>query len=134
MDPTDRAFRFVEAINEADIRTMGEMMSGDHVFVDSDGTELHGREVVLDAWRRYFSMMPEYTIEVEETFRREGTVVIVGRAAGTYAVEGPPRPEDRWSVPAAWRAVVAGDRIAVWQVFVNPEPILEIMRRQAGGR
>lgn len=32
-------------------------------------------------------------------------------------------------VLARVRAVVDGDRVAVWQVYVNIEPILAIMRR-----
>jgi len=38
-------------------------------------------------------------------------------------------PENRWSVPAAWRAVVRGGRLAEWRVYVNVEPILRIVTK-----
>ena len=37
--------------------------------------------------------------------------------------------ENHWVVPAAWRVVVEGDKVAVWQVYVNPERMVEILNR-----
>jgi ketosteroid isomerase-like protein len=132
MNSLERVLEFVAAINRADVTGIAGMMSEDHLFIDSDGTRIAGRQAMSDAWRGYFSMMPDYRIRVEETYCREGTVVLIGTATGTYSGGGELRPENRWSVPAAWRAVVTGDRIAVWQLFVNPEPIAQVLRRHEG--
>ena len=73
-------------------------------------------------------MMPGYRIRVQESFCEGHTVVLVGTAEGRYAPGGVLDARHRWSVPAAWRAVVNQEGIAVWQVFCNPEPISRIIR------
>jgi len=120
--------RFVEAINQADADGLADLMTDRHVFIDSDGSKMTGRESMRKAWSQYFSMMPGYRVNVEDIFCQGNKVVLVGLATGACATTG-----RLWSVPAAWRAVVERDRVAVWQVFVNPEPILAAMRDQAGG-
>jgi len=131
MRAEDVVLRFVDAINRADVDRLAALMTDDHVFVDSDGTRTAGRDVMREGWAGYFAMMADYRIAVAETYSSGATVVVVGTASGTYVGGGPPRPENRWSVPAAWRGVVKGDRVAEWQVFVNPEPIRAAMRPRA---
>jgi len=130
---TGLVLKFVDAIKGADVEAIYGLMSDDHRFIDSDGPEISGRDAMREGWVGYFSMVPDYKIEVQETLSDKQTVVLIGTATGTYSPDGKLNPDDRWNVPAAWRAVVKGDRIAVWQVFVNPEPILQIMRRHGGG-
>lgn len=124
---------FVDAINAADVDAVYRLMAEDHLFIDSDGTEVRGRDTVREGWIGYFAMMPDYKINVQSAFSRKETVVLIGTATGTYSPDGSLRPGDRWQVPAAWRAVVKGAGIAVWQVFVNPEPIIRVMRKYGSG-
>jgi uncharacterized protein (TIGR02246 family) len=126
------ALRFVDAIHGADLEGLAALMTDDHVFVDSDGSRIVGRESVLEAWSAYLSMMSDYRVDVQEIFSSEDTVVLIGRATGTFTIGGTPDPASCWVVPAAWRAVVESDRVAVWQVFVNPEPILAAARNPTG--
>jgi ketosteroid isomerase-like protein len=128
---------FIKAVNAADVTAVCDLMTEDHLFIDSDGGEVRGREAMRRGWIGYFSMMPDYKIQVQETYSRGTVVVMIGTATGTYSPDGKLRPENRWRVPAAWRAVVRGGRVAVWQVFVNPEPIARLMgshRKQAARR
>jgi ketosteroid isomerase-like protein len=120
--------RFVDAINQADVARLGALISESHIFIDSDGSQVAGRASVLGAWSQYFSMMQDYRVTVRETFRSADTVVLLGTAEGAWRRSGSSGGERRWSVPAAWRAVVHGEALAVWQVFVNPEPIVAAMR------
>ena len=133
MYAVDIVLHFVKAINRADLRMLSTFMAKDHLFIDSDGTETRGRKAMRGAWGRYFAMMPDYHIDIDETYCSGGTVVLIGRASGTYAVEGKLRARNRWSVPATWRAVVIANQVGVWQVFTNPEPIFAIMRGQKSG-
>ena len=123
---------FVQAINAHRVDTLAELMTEDHVFVDSDGSEVRGRESMLQGWRDYFTMVPDYEIVVEQALWRDDTVVFIGIARGTFSHEGTLDPEHHWSVPAAWRAVVAGTCVARWQVYVNPEPMQRILDRIGG--
>jgi hypothetical protein len=129
MTPEEVALAFVEAINSTRAENLAGLMTRDHVFIDSDGTEVRGRERMRQGWAEYFAMVPDYRIEVAEKFARDDTVVLLGTATGTFHENGVLNPENRWAVPAAWRVVVDGDKVAVWQLYVNVEPMLEIMKR-----
>ena len=134
----ERVLEFIDAINAGDARRIGGLITEDHLFIDSDGTETRGWREMRQAWHQYFAMMPGYRIHVRETFCEGATVLLVGTAEGTYAPGGVPDPRNRWRVPAAWRAVVEAEGIAVWQIFCNPEPISRVVRaadeRRAGQR
>jgi hypothetical protein len=129
MTPEEVAASFVEAINAQKIDELSELMTENHVFVDSDGTEVSGRQRMREGWKSYFAMVPDYEILVKETFSRAETVVFLGVAQGTFSQGGALRADNHWSVPAAWRAVVEGSRVAVWQLYVNPEPMQRIVER-----
>lgn len=120
---------FVEAVNAGSAVQLGEMMTEDHVFVDSDGTECRGKSKMVLGWGEYFAMVPDYKIAVREKFAAGATVIFAGEAEGTFVQDGLLKPENHWKVPAAWRAVVKGRRVAVWQVYVNPEPLSRILER-----
>jgi hypothetical protein len=44
---------------------------------------------------------------------------VFGLAAGTYNGKRGLVPANRIEMPAAWQAVVAGDRIKIWQVYAD---------------
>ncbi len=129
MTPEQLATAFVTAINSQAADTMAELMTDDHLFIDSDGTEVPGRERMREGWIGYFEMVPDYRIEVNETFTRGQTVVFLGIATGTFNEAGVLKPENSWSVPAAWRALIEDQKVSVWQVYVNPEPMRKILDR-----
>lgn len=120
---------FVTAINRGDFDALASLMTEDHVFIDSEGVEHRGREAMRASWRRYFSLVPDYRIAVHEWYGRGPVVVLIGTAQGTYAHAGRLEAGDRWSTPAAWKAVVSGDHLATWQVFADNEPMRRLMRR-----
>jgi len=126
------AMAFVEAVNAGSVARLGELMTEDHVFIDSDGAEYRGKSRMVPGWSEYFAMVPDYQIGVRETFATGGTVMMTGEAEGTFVQDGALKPENHWKVPAAWRAVVKGDKVAVWQLYVNPEPMANIFKRIRG--
>ncbi len=128
-DPIGVAHAFVGAINHHDVDAIAGLMSEDHVFFDSDGSTVHGKQRMKDGWTGYFRMFPDYTITVEETYSRGFVVVMLGLAEGTYATGGALASENHWRVPAAWRATIRGGTALEWRVYVNVEPIREIVAR-----
>jgi hypothetical protein len=60
-------------------------------------------------------------------------VVLLGRASGTFVQDGELKPENRWSVPAAWRVVVDAQSVAVWQLYANQYPMHQILERIRAG-
>jgi uncharacterized protein (TIGR02246 family) len=123
------AHAFVAAINHQSADEIAGLMTDDHVFIDSLGTRVTGREPMKKGWQAYFSMIPDYTISLDETFVDGPVVVMLGAARGTYASRGRLKPENRWQTPAAWRAIVRGSLIAEWRVYADNEPIRQIMAR-----
>ena len=128
-EPAAIAEAFVRAISSQDVGAISDLMTADHAFVDSDGTEIRGKERMRAAWAQYFQMFPDYGIKVQETYSRDQVVILVGTAEGTYAVDGELLAENHWSVPAVWRAVAGDDALLEWRVYVNVEPIVKIVAK-----
>lgn len=118
---------FVAAINAHDVERLAESMTPDHVFVDSLGREVRGREAMRVAWGRYFELFPDYEVRVDETLSRGASVGLFGVARGTCAGEGAIGGENGWTTPAAWKAVVRDGRVAEWRVFADNEPVRRIL-------
>jgi hypothetical protein len=74
-------------------------------------------------------MVPDYKIEIIDTFSGGNTVVFLGMAEGTFSEKGKLRAHNQWRVPAAWRAVIKDHKVAMWQLYVNPEPMFKIFNR-----
>jgi ketosteroid isomerase-like protein len=129
MTPTEIAYSFVEAINSGDPDRLSKLMTENHTFIDADGSEHSGREEMHRGWGKYFTMVPDFQIHVEDALSRDDTVALFGVAEGTFDQDGALKPENHWVVPAAWRVVVEDGRVAVWQLYVNPERMVEILNR-----
>ena len=129
MNTADTFLDFVNAINAHDVVRLCDLMDTDHVFVDSLGQEHRGRAVMSQGWTAYFAMIPDYKISIAQFLVDSSTILAVGEAGGTYARDGRLSPEDRWRIPAAWRAVVKGRQVARWQVYADNEPIRALMRK-----
>lgn len=129
MTPLEVVGEFVAAINAGDAERLASLMTSDHVFVDADGSEHGDREKMGPGWREYFEMVPDLRIEVADRFSRRNIVVLTGAASGTFLQEGELRPENHWSVPAAWRVVVESESVAVWQLYANQHPMHQILDR-----
>lgn len=127
MNIEEIANEFIEAINRHDIESIGGLMSEDHTFIDSGGDVYKGNEQMRHGWSHYFKMFPDYKIEAPEFVVSGDTVILLGRASGTYTTDGTLRPENHWEIPAAWKAVIADKKIKLWQVFADNTPVMEIM-------
>jgi ketosteroid isomerase-like protein len=113
----------VNAINTKDLDGLAALMTDDHRFVDSLGIVVSGAEQMRDGWEAYLLMVPDYRVDVRETYCAKQAVVLLGTARGTYTADGTLRPENAWETPGAWRALVRGECVAEWQVFADNEPI-----------
>ena len=129
MTPVEVADAFVAAINSGEVNRMAGLMTPEHMFVDSDGSQHVGRDQMKSGWQGYFDLAPDFKIEVFDRFADQGTVVLLGRASGTFVQDGELKPDNHWSVPAAWRVVVESDLVAVWQLYANQHEMHEILNR-----
>ena len=129
-EPIDVVLAFMERINAHDVDGVCALMTEDHVFVDSDGTRVAGREAMRAGWATYLGWFPDYHISREETFAQGDVVAIFGTARGTYAGDGRQAARPPWEIPAAWKAVVREGRIAEWRVYANVEAVRRQMEEE----
>ncbi|MFZ0960481.1 MAG: nuclear transport factor 2 family protein [Terriglobia bacterium] len=124
------AHAFANAINHQSAAEIADLMTEDHVFIDSLGNKVEGKQRMKAGWEAYFRMVPDYSIVIAETFVDGAEVAMLGTAQGTYSADGALRPENKWSTPAAWRAVTRGALVAEWRIYADNEPIRQIMARK----
>lgn len=129
MNPVEIAIAFFGAINAHDADHLAELMTDDHVFTDSLGASIRGREKMRDRWRSYFAFCPDYRISHEAIFRDGETVAAFGSAGGTLSLHGKMAAANKWQIPAAWRVVVQGGRIREFQVYADNKPVYEILAK-----
>jgi ketosteroid isomerase-like protein len=127
LEPDRLAIKYVNEINRHDLEAMSALMAPDFWFIDSMGQEVRGRERMIEAWKSYFATYPDYRIVLRDHLTMGSVVALFGTASGTVAVGAELPHANRWSLPAAWRAVVRGGQLAEWQVYADNEPVRKIL-------
>ena len=116
---------FVSCINAHDPKAIVSLCTADHIFIDSLGSQLSGRERLEQAWAGYFSLFPDYRIEIEAAVSQNAVVLANGFASATHAAS-----KKSWRIPAAWRAIVRNGQMAEWQVYADNKPVYELLSEQ----
>ncbi|MGH9316057.1 MAG: nuclear transport factor 2 family protein [Thermoanaerobaculia bacterium] len=124
----DAVRAFVRAINSRNPEQIALRMSEDHLFTDSLGYRIQGREKMRRAWAGYFLLFPDYRIVVVQALEKRNVVALFGIAEGTYAAGGELRRANHWELAAAWRAVLRDGLVAEWHVYADNTPVLQIMK------
>jgi ketosteroid isomerase-like protein len=129
MNPVETVQRFLERINQRDADKLAELLTEDHVFIDSLGQSVRGREKMRAGWRGYYAFCPDYWVSHEEIFASGNLVAVFGAAGGTIAADGKLPPENKWRTPAAWLAIVENGLVKEWRVYADNKPVYAIMAR-----
>jgi uncharacterized protein (TIGR02246 family) len=127
MGPRDIILNFLERINRHDADQVAGLMTEDHLFVDSLGNVVHGRENMRAGWRSYYALCPDYRISHERILSEGNSVAIFGMAGGTISSNGALRAENTWRTPAAWLAVVENGLVKEWRVYADNKPVYDII-------
>jgi ketosteroid isomerase-like protein len=117
---------FVRRINAGEPKRIVSLCTADHIFIDSVGSRMSGREFLEQAWAGYFSLFPDYRIDIDSAISQNAVVLACGFASATDAAS-----KKSWRIPAAWRAVVRDGQIAEWQVYADNKPVYELLSEQA---
>ena len=126
--PADIALEFIDHINSHDTASLANLMTEDFLFVDGLGQEVRGWRNMDLGWKGYFELFPDYSIRVDDLVSQGAVVGLFGCAEGTFAVAGELPKENRWKIPAAWKAVIRDGLVAEWRVYADNEPVWKIMR------
>ena len=60
--PVETVRHFMDCINQRDADRLAEWMTEDHVFIDSLGQTVCGREAMRAGWRGYYALCPDYWV------------------------------------------------------------------------
>jgi ketosteroid isomerase-like protein len=129
MTPVETVLQFMERINQHDADKLAELMTEDHVFTDSLGQSMRGRDNMRVAWRGYYAFCPDFWVSHEEIFPNGNLVAVFGSAGGTIAANGKLPAENKWRVSAAWLATVEQGLVKEWRLYVDNKPVYDILAR-----
>lgn len=120
---------FINAINRADVDKMVDLMADDHTFIDSQDNKCTGIDNLKQAWIEYFTLFPDYNIELTGILKKKTLFYMVGYAGGTYKNLKNENNSNYWRIPAAWSAIIKNNKIQSWQVFADNSVVLVIVNR-----
>lgn len=121
---------FIESINSSDIDKIYNLMTNDHEFIDSQGNKMIGNDNLKKAWIGYFSLFPDYKIEITDILHNDSIIVMLGYASGTYKTNKiNPDNNNHWRVPASWKAIVVDKKIKLWQVYADNSVVIDIINK-----
>jgi ketosteroid isomerase-like protein len=106
--PAELAVAFTAAITAADSAALAALTTADHVFTDTDGNQVTGKQACTAAWEGFFAAFPGYRNTFSEVRADGATAVMRGRSTC------PGHPE--LTGAALWRAETRGDQLTAWQV------------------
>jgi hypothetical protein len=123
LSSSERARRFLRALNAQDLAGIAGQLAPDTLLVDLAGVTYHGQLSVVSAWRAAFAANDAMRIDADLLICRGPFVAIRGWLAGGGAATGDPTaPLDR-RVPLACHAVVSESGIAEWRLYGDPAPL-----------
>jgi len=120
---------FVDAINRADVDNILNIMSDDHVLIDSQDNKVSGKDNLKQAWIGYFALFPDYKIEINETLEKDSLICFLGYASGTYKNLQNNINSNHWRIPAAWTAIIKDNHVKHWQVYADNIIVMDIINR-----
>jgi uncharacterized protein (TIGR02246 family) len=129
MTPTETVTEFLARINQRDPSRLAELLTDDHIFIDSIGNTVKGRDNMAAAWGQYFAFCPDYQVTAESILADGEQVAVIGTAGGTIAQNGTTPPENHWNIRAAFFALVRHDHIQQWRVYADNKPVYDILAR-----
>jgi ketosteroid isomerase-like protein len=109
-DPKLIVLQFNECINNQDIKGLSNLMTEDHVFIDSSDDIHRGKEFMIKGWIDFFNQYPDYQNHFSIVESRDNLVLVIGHSTCSY------EPLDG---PALWTAKVESGLVAEWRVYLD---------------
>jgi hypothetical protein len=104
--PESTAIKFNEYINARDLDGLSILMTDDHKLVTDSSVQ--GKEKVLEAWKEFFRLFPDYKNIFDSMEARDNLVKVEGRSTCS---------DKRLDGSALWMVRMEGGKVAEWHVF-----------------
>jgi ketosteroid isomerase-like protein len=127
MGTSETVGAFIAAINSGNLDAISHRLAEDHVFVDSLANRVVGKEAMEAGWRAYLAMFPDYRITAQILMSEGDSALLCGTTSGTFHRVGSRAHGSKVTLHAAWRAIVANDKIALWQVYADNKPVYDLL-------
>jgi hypothetical protein len=111
-DPRVIALRFNDCINDQDLSGLTLLMTDDHTFIDREGGGFQSKQTMVQGWKEFFKMFPNYRNTFNRVESMDNLVTILG-----YAYWSENKPFD----PAIWTATIVDDLVQVWRIYPDTE-------------
>lgn len=109
-DPLSVAQAFNQCINNQDVDGLSALMTEDHKFIDREGKAHGPKSFMVNGWKDFFQMFPEYKNTFNEIYAVGNRVFALG-----FAYWSEKEPYD----PVIWTAVIDNNLVSEWQVDVD---------------
>ena len=124
---------FIDAINAHDVDAIVDLLSADYEFVNSSGDRYpQSRQFFRDEWSSQFAKHPDFRIRIGKVIADEGGVALFGYSEGTYAPDGDLRPENKWSVPAAFMVTAHDGKVTYFESFSDASMVYDLIQSRSG--
>jgi hypothetical protein len=123
-DPKLTALLFNQCVNDHDVEGLAQLMTDDHTFIDREGNTHRSREFMVQSWKRFFLMFPDYRNNFTRVVARENHVLILG-----FAYWSADKPYD----PAIWMVTVDGDLVSKWRIYEDTDENRRMFGLDEGG-
>jgi len=107
-EPISIVQQFNNCINNQDINGLSKLMTENHIFIDRDGKSHGPKSYMVEGWKGFFKMFPEYRNTFDRIGSTENLVCILG-----FAYWSEKEPYD----PVIWTAIIEDNLISEWSVY-----------------
>lgn len=125
----DTIIDFVKQVNNHNVEGIANLLCDDHTFIDAYGNGISGKDEMKKAWEVYFEWFPDYVISISEIITGKHCTAMIGHASGTYKGIKNESNSYYWKLPAAWKIIVEGDKIKLWQIYCDTKIPSQIMEQ-----
>ena len=107
------ALQFNDCINDQNLDGLVNLMTDNHVFIDSANNHIIGISSNKENWQNFFDLFPDYRNIFEVVSSTDSTVIMQGYSVCSNNILN--------NVRAIWVARINCDKLEEWRVYLDNE-------------
>jgi hypothetical protein len=111
--PETIALQFNNCINSRNLTGLTDLMTDNHLFIDSANNRVAGKLNNRENWKKFFDLFPDYKNIFEVVSSENSTVIMQG-----YAVCSDKQLDN---FRAIWIAQITDNKVSEWRVYPDTE-------------